>query len=110
MASSRNETHNFTIPDFVTLFAKYSENPRPLDLVLVPGLSQKEFEKKYPDVASRYLMEHAHFLGWEQKRLDEWAKKPDIQIMTHNATTIDPVKFRLRHDPKKLAMVLKKLL
>ena len=55
-------------------------------------------------------MEHAHFLGWEQKRLDEWAKKPDIQIMTHNATTIDPVKFRLRHDPKKLAMVLKKLL
>lgn len=103
LVSSRNETHNFAISDFVKLFAKYTQNPHPLDLVIVPNMTQKIFERKYPKVARRYLMEHAYFLGWEDT-------PRDVQILKHDAVMIDPVKSRLRHDPKKLGLVLKKLL
>ena len=110
LASGRNETHDFTIPDFIRLFAKYSQNPRPLDLVIVPNISRGDFERKYPEVSARYRMEHSHFLGWEKTELARQATELGIQIKTHAATTIDPKKFRLRHDPSKLSKTLKALI
>lgn len=101
LASSKNETDNFTPEDFVKIFQKYSGMDDPLDYLIVPNISREKFEKKYPDVAERYALEHSHFLGWE---------KTTVPFLAHDATTIDPVLKRLRHDPKKLAKLFKQLL
>lgn len=104
LASTRNETHNFAPLDFIRIFQKYTLLENPLDVLVVPDLSRADFEKKYPRIARRYALDNSYFLGWDQKLLD------NVVILPHNATTIDPVQKRLRHDPRKLALTLKKLL
>ena len=106
LASTRNESDNFTPEDFVKIFQKYAKLPDPLDYLIVPGISRTEFEKKYPKVAKRYALEHSHFLGWDN--FDRTG--PEVDILFHQAVSLDPKHLRLRHDPKKLAKVFKKLL
>lgn len=107
LASSRNETHEFQPADFISAFKKYSGLPHPLDVLVVPELTRRQFEEKYPRAHRNYDDEHSHFLGWEKETI-----KPTsgVRLLTHQATVVDPVHQRLRHDPKLLAKTFRKLL
>lgn len=107
LASARNETHDFAPQDFINLFKKYSGLIHPLDILIVPRLTRSQFEKKYPKASKNYDNEHSHFLGWEKQ-----AVKPTggVRLITHQATVVDPVHQRLRHDPEKLATTFRQLL
>lgn len=109
LASTRNETHNYTPLDFIKIFQKYSKLKKPLDTLIVPDQSREEFETKHPDVAKRYMYEHSHFLGWKKEELER-TEKIGVSIYMHNATIIDPVLKRIRHDPRKLATTMKKII
>jgi len=108
LASSRNETHEFEPDDFIKVFRKYSSLANPLDILIVPATSRGEFEKKYPRAVKNYDDEYSHFLGWEKNGLEE--KLSGVKLLFHNATLVDPVHQRLRHDPKELAKTFRKLL
>jgi len=109
LVSSRNETHNFTPADFIRLFKKYTAIPKPIDILIVPELSRNQFESLYPEVAYRYSLEQSHFLGWEKETLAT-TKKLGVNVITHTATTIDPILKRIRHDPKELSSTFQKIL
>lgn len=109
LASTRNETHNFTPREFVQIFKKYTGLSKPIDIMVVPELTKEEFEKKYPQVAKRYASEHSFFLGWDSKELEK-VRKIGIKIITHQATIIEPKHLTLRHHTGKLGEVLKSLI
>ena len=109
LASTKNETDKFCPEDFIRLLRKYTRLSKPLDYLIVPNLSRTGFEKKYPQVAAKYNLEHSHFLGWGKDELEE-IQKSGVQIITHEALVIDPVLKRLRHDPNKLSQTLKALI
>ena len=103
LASTKNETDKFLPQDYLEIFQKYSGLADPIDIFIAPKLTQLQFEKKYPRVAKNYSLEHSHFLGWEENLFNK-------RVIFHNATVVDPQLGRLRHDPKKLSLVFKKLL
>lgn len=109
LASTRNATHNYTPLDFIKIFQKYSGLKKPLDGLVVPSQSRQVFETKHPDVAKRYMNEHSHFLGWKKEELKSIEKIGCITY-AHNATIVDPVLKRIRHDPKKLAITMRKII
>lgn len=110
LVSTRVETHSFKPASFINIFRKYTLSPRPLSMLVVPSTSRWLFETKFPEVAKRYSLEHSHFLGWEKGELTNAGKRFDIEIVTHNATIIDPVFKRVRHDPTKLSETFKQIL
>lgn len=97
LASTRNETHEFLPQDFINVFKKYTGLKYPLTHLVIPRISRQQFEDQYPEVAKKYDDEHSHFLGWEQHELPE-----DVRIIPHQATAIEPIHKRLRHDAVKL--------
>lgn len=111
LVSTRNETHDFSPVDYINLVKKYSGIK--VDGIIVPKMTRKEFEKKYPDVAKLYDLEHSYFLGWEQAELAK-VEKNGVKVITHNATKVVSVPGKetkiVRHDPKKLAKALAPLL
>lgn len=102
LASTKNETDKFKPEDYRKIFQQYSELSEPIDIFLAPKMTQEQFEKKYPKITRNYALEHSHFLGWEKEMFDN-------HVIFHEATTIDPKLGRLRHDPKKLSLVFKRL-
>lgn len=108
LASTRNETHEYQPSDFIQVFRKYSCVSYPLDVLILPQMTRRQFEKKYPEATKNYDNEHAHFLGWDKAQI---AKIPrQTKVLFHDATVVDPVHQRLRHDPKKLAKTFRQLL
>ena len=104
LVSSRNETHNFKLENYLEIFQKYSDLTRPLDTILVPKLTRLDFEKEYPEIATRYASEHSYFLGWQTDKIN------DVEVIKHDATIVDPVLKRLRHNPQKLAEIFQKII
>jgi uncharacterized cofD-like protein len=109
LVSNRNQTHQFTALDYYKLFARYTRLAKPFDVVIVPHLSQTEFESKYPHVTADYASEHSHFHGWTEKQLASLEKQG---VMTVRAPifSITPKLNRIRHDPGALAKVFRKIM
>ncbi|NTW88257.1 MAG: hypothetical protein HGB26_03855, partial [Desulfobulbaceae bacterium] len=108
LVSNRNQTHHFTIEKYLRVFQKYPGLEKPFDLIISPNISQKAFERRFPKIASAYALEHAHFLGWPKTTLKKLVIQ-DIKVLTSDILSITPRLNRLRHSPKKLSRVFKKL-
>lgn len=109
LVSNRNQTHHFTPDRYIKVFQKYTGLEKPVDIIIMPNVSQKAFEKRYPKVAKSYNLEHAHFLGWTPKEIKNTLKK-GIKIYSTDIISITPHLNRLRHDSKKLSKVLKTII
>jgi uncharacterized cofD-like protein len=112
LVSSMNETHNFKPEDFVKTFKRYTGTKHPLDVLIVPNISRRQFENQFQKVARHYWAEHSYFLGWTEEQLNEARKKLGITILTHDAMTIveaAPNHLVVRHNPLKLAETLRKV-
>jgi uncharacterized cofD-like protein len=109
LVTNRNQTHHFTPEKYIRVFQKYTGLDKPVDIMLVPHLTQKAFEKRFPKIVRAYALEHAHFLSWTENELKSTIDK-DIKVSTSDIISITPQLNRLRHDPKKLSRVLKTLI
>lgn len=108
LVSTRNETHRFTPRDYLNIFKLYTRLDQPIDTLIVPDLSTKTFNHRFPNIAKNYAREHAHFLGWNHRQLVTLPSSIRIIPARHFAITR---KFsRLRHDPDKLAPLLKTII
>ncbi len=111
LVSSRNETHEFSPQDYIQVVLKYTG--RQVDSIVVPDMSRREFESKYPNVAALYKLEHSHILGWEAGELYE-VEKTGVRVITHQATKVVAVPdigtTIVRHDSIKLAETLAEIL
>jgi uncharacterized cofD-like protein len=111
LVSARNETHDFTLYDYLKMVKKYAGVN--VNVVIVPNISRREFEAKYKDVAALYDLEYSYFLGWKNDELEE-VRASGVKVVTHNAIKIIDIKEEntkiVRHDPVKLAEALKKIL
>ncbi|KKT58408.1 MAG: hypothetical protein UX91_C0003G0066 [Candidatus Amesbacteria bacterium GW2011_GWB1_47_19] len=109
LVSNRNQTHEFTPTDYFRLFAKYTRLDPPFNLFLCPDTSRHDFEIRYPEVAANYGAEHSHFLGWDKEKLAV-LKKFKITPVPAEIFSVTPEYSRLRHDPVKLAKILKQVI
>jgi len=109
LVSTRNQTHQFTPLKYHRLFSKYTGLKVPFDTLIIPNISQKQFERRYHQITTRYRSEHAHFLGWTQVDTKKLSPYP-IKVLTSDILSITPQLNRLRHHTKKLAKVLSPLL
>ncbi len=109
LVSNRNQTHHFTPQKFFKIFQKYTGLSKPFDVFLAPTNSENVFDKKHLQVAKAYADEHAHFLGWTSEKLHK-LDKYNIKVVTSDTISITPHLNRLRHDPTKLAKILKKII
>jgi len=109
LVSVRNETHQFTPEDYWRLFQTYTGLERPFDIMVAPDLSREAFEKQYSKIAAHYAKEYSYFLGWTAAELKQVRDKGvKIEQCDHYSPTLQ---FnRLRHDPDKLARVLKRMI
>ena len=108
LASTRNESHEFTPQDFVAIFRKYTGLQHPIDMMIIPEMTRREFESHYPEITKRYDAEHSHFLGWEDTEIKKAQDEEGIEILIHQATIIVPETNTLRHDPNALSKVFAK--
>lgn len=109
LVSNRNQTHRFTPEKYLKIFRRFTGLEKPFDTIISPHISKKAFEKRFSKIAKSYALEHSHFLSWSKKELKNITNK-DIKVLTSDIISITPHLNRLRHDPKKLSRVLKKLL
>ena len=109
LVSTRNETQGFTPMSYWSFFREHTKLKRPFDILVIPNLSRKAFENRYPKVAEYYAQEHSHFLGWSPKKWKK-LKKKGVNVKTCDLFSLTPQYNRLRHDPDKLAEVLNKLI
>lgn len=110
LVSTRSETHSFTPIDFVNLVQRYAG--RQLSGLIVPEMTQKQFESDHSEVAALYDLDHSHFLGWEGKDL-KIIEQEGVEVITHKATNVvntDTKGSIVRHDPIKLAEAFKTIL
>jgi uncharacterized cofD-like protein len=109
LTSTRNQTHRFTPIKYFNTFKKYTKLSIPFDVLISPNLSTSQFNQKHPKIKTLYQNTHSHFLGWTKKQLLPLRKKA-IKVVTSNIYSITPKLGRLRHDPKKLAKILKTII
>lgn len=109
LVSTRNQTHHLTPLKYFKIFRHYTQLDIPFNTVITPHLSQKQFEKRFPKIASYYRSEHSHFLGWTKNEFSQLSKYP-IKILKTDNFSITPQLNRLRHDAKKLGKILSPLL
>ena len=109
LVSNRNQTHHFTPLKYLNIFRRYTGLKRPFDIFIAPKLSELDFDRLHPEVALAYADEHSHFLGWTPKQLAKLTPH-HIKVVTSNTISITPQLNRLRHDPRKLAKIFKKIL
>lgn len=109
LVSNRNQTHHFTPEKYLKVFRRFTDLKKPFDILVTPDISQKAFERQYLKVAKSYALEHAHFLSWTDKELKN-VTNMGIKVITSDIISITPQLNRLRHDPKKLSRVLKKII
>jgi 2-phospho-L-lactate transferase/gluconeogenesis factor (CofD/UPF0052 family) len=106
LVSVRNETHQYRPQDYWRLFQQYTELEHPFEVMIVPDRSREIFEKEYTEIAAHYAKQHSHFLGWTEDELAPMRDQAvDVEQCDHYSLTHQ---FgRLRHDPDKLAKILK---
>jgi len=109
LTSTRNQTHRFTPTKYLKVFKKYTSLKKPFDYIITPHLSTKQFNQKHPNIKKLYQYTHSHFLGWNKKKLVD-LKSKGIKVITSDIFSITPKLGRVRHDPKKLSRVLKKII
>lgn len=109
LVSDRNQTHKFTLLDYLHIFQKYTRLKKPFDYVLSPDLNFSQFNSKYPRVAKNYEQEHSYFLGFSNHLPLEFAKEK-IQVFFEPIFSITPALLRIRHDPVKLGKAINKIL
>ncbi len=109
LTSTRNQTHRFTPSKYLKVFQKYTQLTTPFDILISPHLSTKQFNKKHPNIKALYQNTHSHFLGWNKEQL-RILKPKGIKTITRDIYSITPKLGRLRHDPKKLAKIFKKII
>ncbi len=107
LVSVRNETHRFTPEDYWRLFQTYTGLKHPFDIMIVPDLSREDFEKQHPIVATHYAKQHSYFLGWTAEELKPIQDK-GVKVEACDHYSLTQQFSRLRHDPDKLAKVLKR--
>jgi len=109
LVSVRNETHQFMPEDYWRLFKKYTELEHPFDVMIVPDRSREIFEEECTEIAVHYAKQHSHFLGWMD---DELAALRDygVQVERCDHYSLTHQFGRLRHDPDKLAKILKSVI
>lgn len=110
LVSNRNQTHNFTPVNYLKIFQKYTRLKKPFDYFVCPSISQKRFDAKHKEVANNYALEHSHFHGWSKKVLKNFEKIHHIKVARSNIISITPHLNRLRHSPKELSQILKKII
>lgn len=111
LVSTRNETHMYSPSNFIENLQKYSGMKKPIDILLVPSISKKEFDQQYHEVSANYkVKDRSYFLGWEDDVIREAENTFGIQIVKHDAIKIDPQYHRIRHDTIKMSEILSKLL
>lgn len=109
LVSNRNQTHHFTPDKYLKVFRKFTGLQKPFDILISTNITPNAFERRYPKVCKSYALEHSHFLSWTDKDLKSSIDK-DIKVLTSDIISITPQLNRLRHDPRKLSKVLKKLI
>ncbi len=109
LITNRNQTHEFTPLDYYRLFKKYTRTDPPFDIFVSPGLTRSEFETRYPRSAANYATEHSHFLGWDPDQLAILSKF-GIRSVTGQLLSITSKLYRVRHDPRVLSSIFKKLI
>lgn len=109
LVSNRNQTHQFTPSDYLQIFRTYTKLKKPFDIFIYPDISQEQFDRKHPRVAATYAAEHSHFLGWTKDHTSS-LKSQGIHVETGKIYSVTPHLNRLRHDPRQLARIFKKLL
>lgn len=109
LVSNRNQTYHFTLEKYVRVFQKYTGLDKPIDIFLTPNITPKGFEKRFPKIVRAYALEHAHFLSWPENKLKSTINK-GIKVSSSDIISITPQLNRLRHDPKKLSRILKKII
>ncbi|KKU33412.1 hypothetical protein A3K29_05285 [Candidatus Collierbacteria bacterium RIFOXYB2_FULL_46_14] len=109
LVSNRNQTHHFTPRKYLHIFQKYTGLKKPFNILLAPKQSKMRFNRLHPKIAASYACEHSHFLGWSSKKL-RGLSRHHIKVVTSNTISITPQLNRLRHDPTKLAKILKKII
>ncbi len=111
LVSTRNETHDFNPLQYIQTVRRYTGVD--VSAIVVPEISRREFESRYPEVASLYSLEYSHFLGWEQTELYR-VQSESVRVITHQAIRIIDIPREntkiVRHDPVKLAEALKDVL
>lgn len=117
LVSTRNETHNISLRDYVDLVEKYIGEGR-VNGVVVPEISRSQFEREHPQTTILYAQkEDSYFLGWEQKELYR-LEAHGVQVVAHRATDVVVVpatgkeeeKRIIRHNPEKLKEALEGLI
>ena len=109
LTSTRNQTHRFTPQKYLKIFKNYTQLSTPFNVFVCPHLSTKRFNQRYPQIKTLYQNTHSHFLGWTKKQLKPLRSK-GIKTITNDVYSITPQLGRLRHNPKKLAQILKKII
>ena len=109
LASVRNETHRFTPEDYWRLFQTYTGLEHPFDIMIVPDLSREVFEEQHPTVATHYAKQYSYFLGWTADELKQ-VQDQGVKVEQCNHYSLTLQFSRLRHDPDKLAKVLKQVI
>ncbi len=109
LVSVRNETHHFALEDYWQLFQKYTRLERPFDVIIVPDLSREAFEQQFSSIANHYAKHHSYFLGWAEEETKPLRDR-GVQVEMCNHYSFTHQFGRLRHDPDKLAKVLKRII
>lgn len=109
LVSTRNQTHNYTPQDYLNIFKTYSKLKSPFNTIIIPNISQEEFDRQYPQVKSNYATEHSHFLGWNTNQLQP-IKKLNIEVIQAPIFSITKTYNRLRHNPDKLSEIFTNIL
>jgi uncharacterized cofD-like protein len=109
LVSVRNETHKFMPEDYWRLFKKYTELEHPFEVMIVPDRSKKVFEEECSEIATHYAKQHSHFLGWSKDELT-LMRDNGVQVESCDHYSLTHQFGRLRHDPDKLAKILKRVI
>jgi len=108
LVSDRNQTHQIDLPAYINLFKKYSALKKPVDTLIIPHLTQKQFDLRFSRSARNYASEHSYFLGWTPSQQAQ-IRQSGISVRSSDIFTVTS-RFRIRHDPQKLAPILKSLI
>lgn len=108
LVSDRNQTHQISLLEYLGLFKKYSRLKNPVDIIICPDLTTSQFTQKYPRTVRNYATSHSYFLGWDPSEKHQ-IQKSGVACLSSNIYTITS-RHRLRHDPDKLAKVLKSII
>jgi len=109
LISDRNQTHNFTPADYLQIFQKYTRLKKPFDYIISPRTKTLDFLGAHPQIASNYATEHSHFLGWTPNHFKSLTQT-GIRPVLSDTFSVTTHLHRIRHDPVKLAPVLKKII